>query len=107
MDSKEVQLIREAVKKVYLDFTGHAKKQLYERKIRVELAKKAVLEGKVLERQEDEDEDVKILFQEASEDRPQFCVVVTSTIPPRVVTAFKFDEERWEYDPDNNIWRRK
>jgi len=107
MESKEVQLIREAVKKVYLDFTGHAKKQLYERKIKVELVKKAVLEGKVIDRQEDKGEDVRILFQEASEEKPRFCVVVTSTIPPRVVTAFWFDEECWKYDSKNNIWRRK
>jgi len=39
-------------------------------------------------RLENEDKDVRILIQEASEEKPQFCMVVISTINPRVLTAF-------------------
>jgi len=106
MESKEVQLIRKCSQKMELDFTPHSLEQINKRKIDIEKVREAVAEGKMIEKQ-DQERDVKILFQEFTDGKPEFAVSVSATIPPRVVTVYRFYEEKWEYDPSTKIMKRR
>lgn len=91
-----VQYLRQKVENNKLTFSKHARKRMGERKIKYNDVEKAIIEGEPIERQEF-GEDVKVLFQEATDNIPECYVVVATAYPtPVVVTVCRTKDEAWE-----------
>lgn len=100
MISHQATYIRSMAKNGRIKFSGHALDRMGERKIWYSEVLKAILQGEEIENQpgKNKGEDVKILFQEATEDTPAFFVVVACSSPEvEVVTVSFFKEEAWEF----------
>lgn len=88
-----------------LDFSEHAQKRMNERCILIEDIINAICNGKVIEIQNFEGEDLKILFQEATDKKPEFYVVVAATDIPVVATVARVKSEVWAYI--NGVMKRR
>lgn len=90
--------IREMAKKGQLNFTEHALARMGERKIWVDDARKAILDGEIIETQDiGPGYDVRVLFQEATDTVPRFYVVAASYPVVDVISVVEFSEEVWEW----------
>lgn len=86
-------------------FTGHALQRMGERMITTDQVIAAILNGQEIEIQKFENKDVRILFQEATEEIPEFYVVVAASYPcVAVLSVVRFEEEAWEFV--GNVARR-
>ncbi|MDW7729314.1 MAG: DUF4258 domain-containing protein [Bacillota bacterium] len=107
-DSYQTSYIRQKVKKSEITISGHALENMGLRKIRLDEALEAVLNGKEVEIQQFEGKMVRVTFQESTEGDPKFAVVVAADHPEVVVvTVFNFNEEKFEYIEGQKCWRRK
>lgn len=96
MNSIPEQWIRECVQKSWLDYSGHAKCRMIERQIEDSKIIECILYGKVIELQP-QFEDVHVVFQEATETKPEIYVIVAAAHPyPLVVTVCRTIDEVWE-----------
>lgn len=92
------KLIRNCASKGMLKYSNHSVVRMGERKIWRHQVEDAIINGKVIEQQNIQNEDVKVLFQEATAETPQFYVVVAACLPePEVVTVAYFEDEVWEF----------
>lgn len=88
--------IRAYAKQGQLRFSKHSLDMMKARKIRDHQVYDCVCNGKMVERQ-DHGRDIKIVFQEATNDKAGFYVVVAAFYPlPEVVTVCLTWEEVWE-----------
>ncbi|KXS40969.1 MAG: hypothetical protein AWU54_1790 [Candidatus Frackibacter sp. T328-2] len=102
-----VKFIRKWLNKGNIVYTDHAQERMKERKIKSSKVVEAILNGKPIEKQ-DHDRDMKIIFQEATNDIPECYVVVaadTSTSHAVVVTVCKTKKEVWDFI--NGLMARK
>jgi hypothetical protein len=85
------------VQKGWLDYSNHAKCRMKERQIEDNKIIECILYGKVIELQL-QFEDVHVVFQEATESKPEIYVVIAAAYPfPLVVTVCRTIDEVWEY----------
>lgn len=91
------QWIKGCVQKGWLDYSNHAKCRMKERQIEDNKIIECILYGKVIELQL-QFEDVHVVFQEATESKPEIYVVIAAAYPfPLVVTVCRTIDEVWEY----------
>jgi hypothetical protein len=106
-DTYQTSYIRQKIAKKEYGVRSHALEKMNERKIWLDEALEAVISGTEIEIQTFEDKNVRVLFQEATTDVPRFCVVVAIDHPDvQIVTAFNFEEEKFEYNEKQKCWRR-
>ena len=99
------QWIKGCVQKGWLDYSNHAKCRMKERQIEDNKIIECILYGKVIELQL-QFEDVHVVFQEATESKPEIYVVIAAAYPfPLVVTVCRTIDEVWGIAMD--IKRRK
>lgn len=99
--------IRKKVSEGEYDFTKHAMDRMSERKIDIEKVLDCILRGKTIEVQSDKKtNDIKVLFQEATDGRPEVYVVVASIETPLIITVCRTKKEVWEC-VDNVLQRRE
>lgn len=92
------QYIRKCAAVGQIKYSAHAVIRMGERCILRPLVDDAILNGQVIEQQDNPDEDIKVLFQEATSETPSFYVVVAACMPEvEVVTVARFEEEAWEF----------
>lgn len=96
MKSIPEQWIRGCVQKKLFGYAEHAKLRMKERFIEDHEVVECILNGKVIEVQT-EYEDVHVLFQEATKDRPEIYVVMAAASYPWIVTVCKTQNETWEF----------
>lgn len=97
MSNMPEQWIRGCVQKGLLDYSKHAKDRMEERKIEDEKVVECILYGKIIELQP-QFKDVHVLFQEATENKPEIYVVVAAAYPyPLVITVCRTIDEVWDY----------
>jgi hypothetical protein len=94
--------IRAKAKEGKLIFSQHAIERMGERKIWKSSIINAILEGEEIGLQgrldNIQNKDVKVLFQEATDDTPEFYVVVAASFPVvEVITVCYFKDEVWEW----------
>lgn len=90
------QYIRAFAKQRKLNFSKHSLDKMKERRIRDHQVYDCVCNGEMVEKQE-HGRDVKIVFQEATDNQAGFYVVVAASYPlPEVVTVCLTWEEVWE-----------
>ncbi len=107
--SYQASYIRQKVVKNEIQISKHALDQMNERKIWLDDVYEAITNGQEIDFQDFKDgTDVKVIFQEATCEIPNFAVVVAAAYPDvMVVTAFKFkDENKFEYIEADKCWRR-
>lgn len=105
MKSIPEQWIRGCVQKKLFGYTEHAKQRMQEREIETDKVIECILNGKVIGIQA-KYEDIHVLFQEASKDRPEIYVVIAASSNPLVITVCRTQDEIWEYT-DGLLTRRK
>lgn len=97
--------IRKAAQEGRLSFSRHALERMTEREIEIWQVKECAIKGNIIETQ-DHDKDIKVLFQEAKKNCPEFYSVISATFPEvLVVSVCRFKEEAWEYI--NGLMRRR
>lgn len=102
-----VKIIRGKIKEGLYSVSQHAHQRMAEREVEQEKVIECILSGKTLEIQEDKKADnIKVLFQEATDKTPEIYVVVASSEPPVIVTVCRTEEEVWE-SVDNVLRRRR
>jgi len=91
--------VREMAKKGQIHFSDHALERMGERRVWINDALQAILEGEEIEVQDfGPESDVRVLFQEATENIPRFYVVVATSYPDvEVVSVCEFKEEAWDW----------
>jgi len=106
-DTYQTSYIRQKIAKKEYGVSPHAIKKMGERKIWLDEALEAIINGEAIETQSFEDKNVRVLFQEATTDVPRFCIIVAIDHPDvQIVTAFNFKEEKFEYIEKQKCWRR-
>ena len=106
-DSYQTSYIRQKAVKGDIGVSSHAQENMGIRKIWLDEALEAITSGDEVEIQSFAGKNVRVLFQESTTDIPRFCVVVAIDHPEaQVVTAFNFDEEKFEYVEKQKRWRR-
>jgi len=101
------KMIRKKVSEGEYDFTAHAMDRMSERKIDIEKVVDCILIGKAIEFQPDKKtNDIKVLFQEATGERPEVYVVVAAIETPLIITVCRTEKEVWEC-VDNVLQRRE
>ena len=91
------KLIRKKVSEDCFDVSAHAHQRMAERQIDIEKVLECILEGKTIEVQKDRvTDDIKVLFQEATEKTPEIYVVVAALDTPLIITACRTKDEAWE-----------
>ena len=99
--------IRQKVKDGYYAVSMHAINRMAERKISIEKVIECIKKGENIEVQIGKDSnDLKVLFQEASEDKPDVYTVVADREKPVIVTVCRTKDEVWE-QVDNVLKRRE
>ncbi len=100
------KLIRKRVSENHFDVSSHAHQRMAEREIDIEKVLECILKGKTIEFQKDkETDDIKVLFQEATDKTPDIYVVVIASDTPVIITACRTKDEAWECV--NNVLRRR
>lgn len=106
-ETYQTSYIRQKTAKEEYGVSPHALEKMGERKIWLDEALEAIIKGEAIETQTFESKNVRVLFQEATTEVPRFCVVVAIDHPDvQIVTAFNFEEEKFEYDEKQKCWRR-
>lgn len=92
-----IQYIRKNVHKGYFEYSQHALERMLEREIEDYQVVNCILKGVIIEVQKFDNQDIKVLFQEATEKTPEMYVVIAASYPyPVVATVCRFEEEAWE-----------
>jgi hypothetical protein len=100
------KIIRKRISDGEFDVTNHALERMAEREIDIEKVLECILEGKKIEIQEDKrTNDIKVLFQEATDKTPEIYVVVAALDTPLIITVCRTKDEVWE--SVNNVLRRR
>lgn len=94
--SRSADFIRKQASIVGLDYSSHAVERMSERCITDKEIENCVMLGEVIEEQ-CFGIDVKVLFQEASNGKPNLYVVVADCYPPLVITVCRVKKEVWDY----------
>ncbi|MDI3538256.1 MAG: hypothetical protein PWQ13_279 [Bacillota bacterium] len=101
------QYIKALVRKGKLKYSEHAQKRMAERKIDVDAVCDAILNGEVVKLQ-DHGRDIKVVFQPAAKDKPEYFVVVAAAYEyAEVVTVEPALEDAWEFVKGFAIRRRR
>jgi len=91
------KLIRKRVSENCFDVSAHAYQRMSERQIDIEKVLKCILQGQMIEFQKDKGtDDIKVLFQEATDKTPEIYVVVVALDTPLIITACRTKDETWE-----------
>ena len=107
-DSHQTSYIRQKAKKGEIAISGHALENMGLRKIWQDVAIEAIIYGDEIEIQNFKGKNIRVIFQEHSEEVPRFAVVVDVDHPEIVmVTVFNFKEDKFEYIESQKRWRRK
>jgi hypothetical protein len=95
----QASFVRGMAKKGCINFTDHALRRMGERKIWIDQALEAILHGEQLEIQDiGPENDIRVLFQEATSYIPRFYVVVAASYPVvDVISVCEFKEEAWDW----------
>ncbi|HYE82772.1 MAG TPA: DUF4258 domain-containing protein [Clostridia bacterium] len=94
--SRSSDYIRKQTGIVGLDYSSHAVERMAERRITDKDVESCVMFGDVIEEQY-YGMDVKVLFQEAANGKPDLYVVVADCNPPLVITVCRVKDDVWEY----------
>ena len=106
-ETYQTSYIRQKIAKKEYGVISHAYDNMGKRKIWLDEALEAIINGEAIETQTFEGKNVRVLFQEATTEVPRFCVVVDIDHPDvQIVTVFNFEEEKFEYDEKQKCWRR-
>lgn len=106
-DSYQTSYIRQKAAKQEIGVSPHALENMGLRKIWYHDALEAVVSGKEIEIQTFEGKNVRVLFQESTNNTPRFCVIVAADHPEvQIVTVFNFVEGKFEYLEKQKCWRR-
>ncbi|CEI72515.1 DUF4258 domain-containing protein [Romboutsia hominis] len=107
IESLAEKIIRKNFEEGNYEITTHAFERMNERMIDIDDVERCVVQGETIEFQKDIDtKDIKVLFQEDTEDIPEFYVVVKASYDmPSIVTVCRTDSEVWECI--DNVLRRK
>lgn len=101
------KIIRKKVSEGEYNFTLHAMDRMSERKIDIEKVLDCILRGKTIEFQSDKKtNDIKVLFQEVTDERPDIYVVVAAMETPLIITVCRTKKEVWEC-VENVLQRRE
>ncbi len=97
--SVQAAYVRAMAKAGKVHYSDYALSQMGARKIWQDQVNKAIAEGEELEVQDlGPKKDVRVLFQQATKDVPEFYVVVATSYPVvEVVTVCRFREEVWDW----------
>ncbi|EKQ55446.1 MULTISPECIES: DUF4258 domain-containing protein [unclassified Clostridium] len=100
------KMIRKRVSEGDFDFTNHAIERMSEREIDIDKVLECIIKGKTIEFQTDKrTNDIKVLFQEATDKSPEVYTVVAALETPLIITVCKTKDEAWECI-DNVLKRR-
>lgn len=92
------QWVRNQVRLGEYDISLHAIQRSSEREIDLESAIDCVLHGKIIEMGDYEDnDDICVLFQEPTDDVPEFYTVVAASYKPNIVSICKRKKEVWDF----------
>lgn len=99
MTSVQGSLIRQLAKKRQIVFSEHALERMFERGIEITNILESIQSGEEIEVQDfGPHEDIRVLFQEATNDIPGFYVVVAACFPRALVlTVCLTEQEIWQY----------
>lgn len=91
------KLIRKRVSEDRFDVSAHAHQRMAERQIDIEKVLKCILEGQTVEFQRDKiTDDIKVLFQEATDKTPEIYVIVAALDTPLIITVCRTRDEVWK-----------
>jgi len=91
------KLIRKRISEGRYDVSAHAHQRMAERQIDIEKVLECILYGQTIEFQRDRiTDDIKVLFQEATDKTPEIYVVVVALDTPLIITACRTKDEAWE-----------
>lgn len=91
------KLIRKRISEDRFDVSAHAHQRMAERQIDIEKVLECILKGQTIEFQKDRaTDDIKVLFQEATDKTPGIYVVVAALDTPLIITACRAKDEAWE-----------
>lgn len=100
------KMIRKKVSEGDFDITQHALERIAEREIAIDKVLDCIITGKTIEFQIDRrTNDIKVLFQEAADKKPEVYTVVAALDTPLIITVCRTKEEVWECI--NNVLRRR
>lgn len=94
--SRSADFIRKQGSIVGLDYSSHAVERMAERCITDREVEDCVMLGEVIKEQYF-GIDVKVLFQESANGKPNLYVIVADCNPPVVITVFRSKDEAWDY----------
>lgn len=99
------RLIRKRVSEGCYRVSYHAHQRMGEREIDIDKVLECTLKGETIEFQKDRTtDDIKVLFQEATDKTPEIYVVVAALNTPVIITACRTKDEAWE-SVDNVLQR--
>ncbi|HYE12461.1 MAG TPA: DUF4258 domain-containing protein [Patescibacteria group bacterium] len=102
------KLIRKKISEYIFDVSKHASERMAERHIDIEKVLQCILKGETIEFQRDKiTDDIKVLFQEATDKTPEIYVVVAALDTPLIITVCRTKGEVWECVDDVLHRRRK
>lgn len=102
------KMIRKKVSEGQFDFTDHAIERMSEREIDIDKVLECVIKGKTIEFQTDRrTNDIKVLFQETTGEKPEVYTVVAALDTPLIITVCRTKEEVWECVNDVLIRRER
>lgn len=91
------KLIRKRVSEDCFDVSAHALQRMAERQLDIEKVLECILRGQTIEFQKDKaTDDIKVLFQEATDKTPEIYVVVAALDTPLIITVCRTKDEVWE-----------
>lgn len=107
IESLAEKIIRKNVEEGNYEITDHAFQRMNERKMDIEDVETCIVKGQTIEFQQDiGTQDIKVLFQEYTDDNPGFYAVVKYSYDmPLIITVCRRDNEVW--DCIDNILRRR
>ncbi|KJF26894.1 hypothetical protein TZ02_11605 [Clostridium aceticum] len=107
MEQLAEKMIRKKINEGDFDVTEHAMARMTERKIDFNKVLDCIIKGKTVEFQTDRRiNDIKVLFQEATDKKPEIYTVVAALDTPLIITVCRTKEEVWECI-DNVLQRRE
>jgi len=100
------KMIRKRVSEGDFDVTDHAFERMSEREIDIDKVLECIIKGKTIEFQTDKrTNDIKVLFQEATDKSPEVYTVVAALETPLIITVCRTKDEAWKCI-DNVLKRR-
>ncbi len=108
IDSYQTSYIRQKAEKGEFTVSPHAIENMGFRKVWLDEVLEAIVHGEVIDTQTFKEENIKVIFQQSTEEVPRFAVVVAADYPEVViVTVFNFEKDKFEYIESQKRWRRK